>query len=301
MEKPPLRIALIGCVASSEAALRALLSLQAKDAEVVGLITRSKSSYNSDFVNIAPIAEGKGVPVLFADQVDKTNQAKWLAACSPDLVFVVGWSQLLGNDTLAVPALGTIGYHPAALPGNRGRHPLVWALVLGLSETASSFFLMGEGTDDGPLVSQHPVAIAADDTAQTLYEKILSLIPRQIVEIVSAFNSGTVKAIPQDERQASYWRKRTEADGRIDWRMSADSIYNLVRALARPYPGAEIVVGDRAVKVWSCAIEPLAPANAEPGKVLAVSARTVVVKAGDKAVRLLDHELPDLPAAGDYL
>ncbi len=301
MKTRPLRVALIGCVASSAAALHKLLSLDPDRARLIGLITRSTSTFNSDFVDLVPLAKERGVPVLLANHADSAEQAKWLSAVAPDLVFVVGWSHLLGREMLAIPPRGMIGYHPAALPANRGRHPLVWALVLGLKETASSFFLMGEGVDDGPLLSQYPLAISQNDTAQTLYEKILTLIPRQINDIVEAAFSGDLQPVPQDAGRANYWRKRTEADGRIDWRMSAESIYNLVRALTRPYPGAEMLVCGRSVKVWNCDVEPQVPANAEPGKVLAVEGGSLVIKAGDGAVRLLSHELMELPAPGAYL
>lgn len=297
----PLRVVLIGCVASSEAALRTLLALEPERVQLVGLLTRSASTLNSDFVDLMPLVQARELPILLADRVDQAEQARWLAACRPDLVFVVGWSQLLRQEMLAVAPRGTIGFHPAALPANRGRHPLVWALALGLAESASSFFLMGEGADDGPLLSQYPFAIDREDTAQTLYAKLLKLVPRQITDIVEGIQAGTIRPVPQDESRANYWRKRGEADGRIDWRMPADGIYNLVRALTRPYPGAEIVVHGIPVKVWRCTVEPLAPLNAEPGKVLAVEGRSIVVKTGDRAVRLLEHELSDLPLAGEYL
>jgi methionyl-tRNA formyltransferase len=297
----PLRVVLIGCVASSEAALRALHGLEPDRVRLVGLITRRASGFNSDFVDLLPLVQGRELPILYADLTEAPDQTRWIAACQPDLVFVVGWSQLLKKDMLEVALLGTIGFHPAALPANRGRHPLVWALALGLDETASSFFLMGEGADDGPLLSQYPVVIEPEDTAQSLYTKILDMIPRQITEIVEGLQHGLLHPEPQDENHASYWRKRSEIDGRIDWRMPARGIYNLIRALARPYPGAEMMVQEGAVKVWCCALEPAAPANAEPGKVLAVEGRSIVVKTGDGAVRLLEHELLKLPSAGDYL
>ncbi len=281
--------------------MRALHGLEPDRVRLVGLITRRASGFNSDFVDLLPLVQGRELPILYADLTEAPDQTRWIAACQPDLVFVVGWSQLLKKDMLEVALLGTIGFHPAALPANRGRHPLVWALALGLDETASSFFLMGEGADDGPLLSQYPVVIEPEDTAQSLYTKILDMIPRQITEIVEGLQHGLLHPEPQDENHASYWRKRSEIDGRIDWRMPARGIYNLIRALARPYPGAEMMVQEGAVKVWCCALEPAAPANAEPGKVLAVEGRSIVVKTGDGAVRLLEHELLKLPSAGDYL
>ncbi len=296
----PLRIVLIGCVVSSEIALRTLLSL--KTVCVVGLVTRRGSSFNSDFVDLAPLAKERNIPILFAeDAANDSEQVNWLRKCKPDVIFTIGWSRLLPREILDIPQQGAIGFHPAALPANRGRHPIIWALALGLSETASSFFLMGAGADDGPIVSQSPVSISATDTAQTLYDKILALIPQQIEKIVTGLIDGKLIALPQEDRLTNYWRKRGEDDGRIDWRMSARSIYNLVRALSKPYPGAHFTHDGRSVKVWCCIVEPNAPLNIEPGKVLSVEGSDIIIKTGEQAVRLLDHEMAVMPSKGDYL
>lgn len=297
-----MRIVLIGCVASSEVALRTLLKLDKQRAQLVGVITRRNSTFNSDFLDISQIARECNVPVLFAeDATTDLEQSAWLRELKPDLIFTVGWSRLLREEVLLIPPMGVIGFHPAALPSNRGRHPLVWALALGLTETASSFFLMGTGTDDGPIVSQKSVVITPTDTAQTLYAKVLAQIPLQLTEIINGYVSGNLHPQPQDESLANYWRKRGEDDGRIDWRMSASSIFNLVRALSTPYPGAHSFSNGSLFKVWHCIVERDARINIEPGKVLRVEGKEFVVKAGNDAIRIVNHNLVILPAIGDYL
>ena len=298
----PLRIVLIGCVASSEVALRTLLTINENTAKLVGVITRRSSTFNSDFVDISQSATEHGVPVLYVeDAVQDSDQTAWLNKLKPDLIFTIGWSRLLREEILRTPTKGAIGYHPAALPANRGRHPLVWALALGLTQTASSFFLMGAGADDGPIVSQQPVEISQADTAQTLYQKMLSVIPLQLVEIIDGYSRGNLLLQPQDEGLANYWRKRGEDDGRIDWRMSASSIFNLVRALSSPYPGAHFIFNGMKRKLWSCTVEQDVGFNIEPGKVLRAEGREFVVKAGKDAIRLVTHDLQNLPKIGEYL
>jgi methionyl-tRNA formyltransferase len=297
-----MRVALIGCVASSQVALRSLLEIDGSRIQLVGVITLRSSRYNSDYVDLSLIAHEHNLPILHLEDLETdAQQADWLRKLKVELVFTIGWSRLLSSDILSVPSRGVIGFHPAALPANRGRHPIIWALALGLSETASSFFLMGAGTDDGPIVSQYQVLIDFTDTAKTLYDKILALIPYQIEEILDGFIDGTLILEPQQESNANYWRKRDQYDGRIDWRMSSMGIYNLVRALSKPYPGAHFKSKDQIFRVWRCAIEISATKNLEPGKVLSVVGREVVVKTGDNAIRLLEHEFIDLPSEGDYL
>jgi methionyl-tRNA formyltransferase len=298
--KDTINVLLIGCVASSEVALRSLLGL--KQVTLVGIVTRRASKFNSDFVNLAPIAEANNIPLLLVEETsDSSHQEDWIRARRPDLIFVIGWSKLLPEEVLRICPNKVVGFHPSALPKNRGRHPIVWALALGLTETATSFFLMDSGTDSGPIVSQYPVSISPSDTAESLYQKILALIPKQIAEITYGFLENTLMPLEQDKARATYWRKRSEHDGQIDWRMSAGNIYNLVRALSKPYPGAHFMHQGHVVKVWSCTVEPSAPLNAEPGKVLLVKNREVVIKAGEHAIRIIDHDMTTLPSEGDYI
>lgn len=297
----PCRVALIGCVDSTEVALRTLLALPGETHRLTGLVTRRASSVNADFTDLSPLAQAHRVPVLYAeDAADDEQQAAWLRQREPDLLFCIGWSRLLGPQTLAAAPLGTVGFHPAALPANRGRHPLIWALALGLEETASSFFLVDEGADSGPILSQVRVPITPQDDAGTLYAKVLAVMPAQITEIALGLAQGRDMARPQDPRLASSWRKRSAADGCIDWRMSARNIHNLVRALARPYPGAEFKALGTQVKLWRSAVQPAPDRRTEPGKVLAVQGRHITVQCGDDALVLLEHELAQLPAPGDY-
>ncbi len=295
------RVALIGCVESTEAVLRTILA-GGKNVSCAGLVTRRVSRFNTDFVDLLPLAEAAVIPVMIADECASDEElAAWLRGIAPDVTMVVGWSKLIKKEVLTIPPLGTIGYHPAALPANRGRHPIVWALALGLSETASSFFFMGEGTDDGPLLSQQVVPITLEDDARTLYDKLLAVIPMQIEEILARLFSGSLEGTPQNHRLANSWRKRSPADGCIDWRMSAQSIHNLVRALTRPYPGAHLIFENQEIKVWKCQVEAISTRNIEPGKVLEVDGRTLLVKAGDNAVRLVNADFPVMPSVGDYL
>lgn len=297
----PLRAFFIGCVKSSDLALASLLS--DPDVEIVGVLTMAEASINSDYVDISVRAKEADVPFFYAEDMDDAQFSSLLRKFELDVVFVIGWSRLLGGDVLTIPKFGAVGYHPAALPRNRGRHPLIWSLALGLSETASTFFSLDLDADSGPILSQVPLAIDKTDYAADLYAKALSVIPDQLREVVAQLNSGLAGLKPQDHVTASYWRKRGLSDGSIDWRMAAETIYNLVRALSHPYPGAEFMVGQSSVRVWRCeVVESEVPQDAEPGKVLAIGHKGVVVKAGIGAVLLVDTSgLPDCLRLGDYL
>ncbi len=294
-----MKVVFIGSVLFSRTVLAALAGQP--DVQVVGVVTRRNAPGSGDFASLRADADRLGTDCLEADDTDGPALAAWIKARAPDAIFCIGWNRLLRDDVLSIPALGTVGYHPAALPENRGRHPIIWALALGLRETASTFFLMDEGADTGAIVDQEPVPIGDEDDAGTLYARLQEMAPAQVARIAAAMSAGTLEPRPQDPDQGNAWRKRSADDGRIDWRMSAASIRNLVRALAKPYPGATCRIGDTEAVVRRVEIVPDAPGNLEPGKVLSANAGVLVVKCGDGALRLTDHAIDPLPEPGTYL
>lgn len=293
-----MRIVFIGAVAFSACALRELISMRA---DVVGVCTLSNSSFNADHHDLAPIAEAAAIPVCPVTELNSQEGIDWIASQSPDVIFCFGWSRLVREPLLSLPPLGVIGFHPAALPANRGRHPIIWALVLGLNQTASTFFKMDQGADSGDIISQVFLDIYSSDNADTLYERISKIALAQLREFVPQLANGSIQLMPQSHSLASSWRKRVPADGCIDWRMAASSIHNLVRGLTRPYVGAHFVHNDQLIKVWQTKIVPDAPCNLEPGKVLEVADTVLLVKAGIGAIKLLEYD-PRLSALpGSYL
>ena len=293
-----MRILFIGAVAFSAHALRELIAMQA---EIVGVCTLKESTFNADHVDLASIAKDAGIPILYAQDLDNPEPLEWISERKPDVIFCFGWSRLIKAPLLGLPPMGVVGFHPAALPANRGRHPLIWALVLGLRETASTFFLMDEGADSGDLLSQAKVPIYESDDATNLYKRVTEVALAQLREFVPRLATGEIQRIPQDHRLVNVWRKRGTLDGRIDWRMAAESIHNLVRGLARPYVGAHFDYEKQPIKVWKTVIAADAPANLEPGKVLSADGDGIVVKAGIGAIRLLDYEPRLYLKTGDYL
>ena len=280
-------------------ALQSLIGMS--EVEIRAVVTLRASRYNADFADVAGVAQAAGIPVHYADDMDPEALQKALEGHAADLGFVIGWSRLLPRAVIDSTALGFVGYHPAALPCNRGRHPIIWTIALGLDEAASTFFMIDEGQDSGPIVSQQPVPVAPRETAATLYAKLLDLIPGQLAEIVTGLDRGTLVPAPQDDSRASYWRKRGRADGAIDWRMSATTIDRLVRSLSAPYPGAEFVHDGETVTLWKCAVLDEGPANAEPGKVVAMRGTCPVVKAGEGCVILEEMTPVREISVGDYL
>ena len=293
-----MRVLFIGGVNFSAYALQELISMQVN---IVGVCTSSHSAVNSDHFDLSSMAHNAGIPVKLAPDINSSDVVAWVERLNPDTIFCFGWSQIIRKSLLEMSPMGIVGYHPAALPSNRGRHPLICALVLGLTETASTFFFMDEGADSGDILDQRPVSILPSDDAKSLYERITQVAISQIRDFVPRLTEKKYHRYPQNHQKANVWRKRGISDGMIDWRMTAESIHNLVRGLTHPYVGAHFVYHENIVKVWRTAVVKNAPLNLEPGKILAINNDGVLVKAGMGAIRLCDFTPKIDLQVGDYL
>lgn len=293
-----MRILFIGAVEFSASALRELIAM---NANLVGVCTLAESALSADHVDLTPIAREANIPARYTPDINNEEALAWVRECAPDVIFCFGWSRLIRAPLLALPRLGVVGFHPSALPANRGRHPLIWALALGLSETASTFFFMDEGADSGDMLSQSPIPIEPTDDANSLYTRVTQLAMTQIRDFVPKLADGSFERLPQDDDRANSWRKRGASDGRIDWRMAAESIHNLVRGLGHPYVGADFEYKDRSIKVWRSEIEMDVPKNIEPGRVLEIGEFGILVKTGIGGIFLRELEPEIIVNVGDYL
>lgn len=293
-----MRVAFIGAVDFSRRLLQALIDC---GADIVGVACKPGSTYHADFADVGEVARAAGIPVHHTKSIKSAESVAWLERIRPDVIFCCGWSELLTAGILAIPPLGVVGYHPALLPRNRGRHPIIWALALGLSETGSTFFRMDEGSDSGPILSQRRVAIDPDMDAGALYARLATVAAEQLPGLHDGLRDGSLVPVPQPPDAGTYWRKRSAADGAIDWRMPTRGICNLVRALARPYPGASFTAAGGSFVVWKAADGGDWPADVEPGRVVALAGGAPLIKTGDGVVRLVETDPPCAFAVGDVL
>lgn len=232
-----MRIVLVGAVESTHTAFHALLSAGVLPVALVTL-PREALDRHSDAVDLADLADRAGVPLVFSTDVNTPQTLARLRALKPDLIFVVGWSQICRAEFRSMARHGCIGFHPSALPRLRGRAVIPWTILTRQDTTGSTFFFLDEGVDSGDIIAQSLFPLDEQETARTLYDKHLASIAALLPEIVSQFEQQNPRRIPQDESRASYCARRGPEDGLIDWRAGADDILRLVRAVGDPYPGA---------------------------------------------------------------
>lgn len=293
-----MKIVFIGTVKFSELMLEKLIEL---NAQIVGVCTKQTSTFNSDFSDLSIVCNKHNLQYKYIDNINSDETIHWVSSLKPDIIFCFGWSELIKRELLHVAPMGILGYHPSKLPQNRGRHPLIWALALGLNKTASTFFFMTEGADSGDILSQKEFDILDTDDAQSLYNKMTKTAQSQLEDFLPLLKNGTFKTSVQDESQANIWRKRSKKDGEIDFRMSSLAIYNLVRALTHPYVGAHIHYKEKDIIIWKVEIYDDVPNNIEFGKVLESTQEYILVKTFNGAVKILEHEFETLPSVGEYL
>jgi len=270
--------------------------LLALGADVALVVTHDDDpDENVWFQSVADRAREAGVPVIAQPSVNDPTVAARIAALAPDFIFSFYFRQIIAPEVLALARRGALNLHGSLLPRYRGRCPVNWALIHGENETGVTLHYMESKPDRGDIVAQRTVPIADDDTALALTRKIGAAARLLLREAYPALVSGTAPRIPQDHARASYFGGRRPEDGRLAWERPAKELYDLVRAVTTPYPGAFTSVRRRRLFVW-WARRTDAARSAAPGEVLEIRPGWgVVVATGSGALLLERVQLGDGP------
>jgi methionyl-tRNA formyltransferase len=260
--------------------------------EIVGVVTLPGpiDPNRSGQCSFDEVAARLGAELVETTDVNSDETLDTISRLDPELVFVVGWSQLVRDPFIALARGGVFGMHPTLLPRHRGRAPIPWTILSGLARTGVTLFEIVDATaDSGAIVGQVVVDVEPDDTATTLFDRLAEAHVELIRECVPPILAGTAPRVPQDPARASAWPKRTPVDGIIDWETRARYLYDWVRAQTRPYPGAFTYLGDEKVVVWRARpvkLEESAPA----GTIVAEGPEGPVVACGEGALVLEEVE-----------
>lgn len=281
----------------SEVGHECLDLLLARGDHVVALVTHADDPAEKIwFKTPAVVAQAKGVPIFTPEQVNTPEWTERLAALQPDLILSVYYRHMISSRILGLAPLGAFNMHGSLLPKYRGRAPVNWAVLHGEPRIGMTLHRMVKAPDAGAIVDQEGVDLGPRDTAEQAFRKVLPCARRVLARQIDALLAGTAKEIPQDEAQATYFGGRTPEDGRIKWAQTSTQIFNLIRAVTDPYPGAFTDVGPARLMVWWA--EPDSPATrgrrGRPGEILSLS--PLVVVTGDGALELTRTEWRGGPA-----
>lgn len=251
---------------------------------------RDDREENIWFGSVAEWAETNKVPLFCPDRVNAPQWVEKIRKLAPEIIFSFYYRHLLSRGILEIPAAGAYNLHGSLLPAYRGRCPVNWVLVKGEKKTGVTLHYMVETADAGDIVGQREVPIDREDKAVTLYEKLCSAAGELLDELLPLMRQGIVSRIPQEAGKASYFGGRKPEDGQIDWSWPVEQIYNLIRAVTEPYPGAFTHLPEGKVLIWWALPHRVTGQNLAVGTV-ETKGQDVYVHAADGRLQLLHIEI----------
>lgn len=275
----------------SEVGYECLSLLLGRGDNVVALITHEDNPNEKIwFKTPAVAAREKNIPVFTPENVNTPEWREKIAALKPDLILSVYYRHMIGTKILAMPPLGAFNMHGSLLPKYRGRAPINWAVLHGEKRIGMTLHRMVKAPDAGAIVDQEGVDIGPRDSAEVAFRKVLPCARKVLHRRIDDLLAGTVLEVPQDESQATYFTGRKPEDGRIDWTKTSREIFNLIRAVTDPYPGAFTDVGDSRLMVWWAEPISIATVNrrGQPGEILSLD--PLVIGTADGSLELTRTE-----------
>lgn len=221
----------------------------------LGLAVRLVVTHRDDvsekvwFGSVAELAGRNGIQVITPTDVNADAVYEQVSECKPDFIFSFYYRQMLGQRLLDIPPRGAFNVHGSLLPKYRGRVPVNWAIIHGENTSGVTLHRMESKPDAGNLMAQRAVPILRNDTALDVFQKLRCAAETLLMETVPDLIAGRIAEKPMQLASGSYFSGRKPEDGRIDWRLPAGDIHNLVRAVAPPFPGAFFETGSHRIEV----------------------------------------------------
>jgi len=256
---------------------------------------------NCWFGSVQDWALQRGIPCYTTDNINDEEWVDRIKSWKPDVLFSFYYRKMIGKNILDIPRLGALNLHGSLLPAYRGRCPVNWVLVKGEEKTGVTLHFMVEKPDAGDIVGQKEVFIEFHDTARTLYDKLCEAADVLLGELLPVIKTGQIPRRKQNLAEGSYYGGRRPEDGRINWTQPAKDIYNLIRAVTDPYPGAFALLenGSRVI-IWRALPVEEHDMIGQVGD-LESAGQDVLVKTGKNAIKLLDVEVQGTKLKGSEI
>jgi len=286
-------------------ALEALLHAGAPIHAVLTL-TPELAAARSAAADYGPVCQRYGVPLYHISNINDAASARILCRIAPDVVFVIGWHQRVRPATLRIARLGVVAAHASLLPHNRGNAPINWAIIRGEERTGNTLYWMAENPDDIEIIDQTGFPITPYDTCATLYSRVALSNRAMLLRLLPLLLAGQRPGWLQPKPTEPLLPRRRPADGRIDWNRPSRAVYDFIRALTRPYPGAFSTLDQQRWLIWRAALLPAGDTSAPAGTILGPVFSPVhgscgqLVACGTGAVILLELERPNADLLRGY-
>jgi methionyl-tRNA formyltransferase len=267
-----------------------VLQAISKSAEVAGVVAHPPDPEDGlRYESVSGFAEGNGWKLIRGKGRSPEVHA-FIMQAKPDLLWITDFRYLIPAEMIALAPLGAVNLHPSLLPAYRGRAPVNWAILNGDTRLGLTAHFVDEGMDTGDIIEQVSYEICDDQDVGDCLNILYPLYGSITQKVLAYFESGRVPRVPQDHSRATTFPRRRPEDGRIDWTQTARSIYNLVRAVASPYPGAFTTLGREGVTVWKARIASDIGSTSEPGRVIADHELGPLVQCGQGTLLLTRFE-----------
>lgn len=250
--------------------------------EIPLVFTHSDSARENIWFNsVADVCRDLSLEYVTPENPNTQGWIERIRTCRPDIIFSFYYRYMISKHILEIPPYGSYNLHGSLLPAYRGRCPVNWVLIKGEEATGVTLHEMVVKPDAGPIVAQAGVRIAPDDTPVSLFAKLEKAAARMLDEILPEIREGRIPKVEQDLDKGSYYGGRKPEDGRIFWEVGAREIYNLIRGVTRPYPGAFGFLQDGKVLFWWASF--LEDADLKPGEI-ALLGETALIGTGKGAL-----------------
>ncbi len=293
MNIPPWRIVFFGTPAFAVPTLKALLD--GSDVVMAVVTQPDRKKGRGQKVGFSPIKEmvsrqrGHDISIFQPEKVKEEPFQEGLIKLRPDLFVVAAYGQILPQSLLDIPTHGALNVHGSLLPRYRGAAPIAWAILKGEKVTGVTIMKMDKGMDTGDILLQREVLIGADETSETLHEKLATVGALLLVEAVAKIKGDEVCPVRQDPSQATYAPPLKKEDGRIDWEREAGEIDHQVRALT-PWPGAYSSLQGKLLKIFKGEVREGRPGE-RAGSVVWVGADFIEVATGKGSFLIKEVQL----------
>lgn len=282
----PLRIVFCGTPEFAVPSLRHLIAQP--DIQVEGVVTqpdrprgRGQEIAQS---SVKKAALEAGLPVYQPETIKALLVQEYLERVAPDVVVIIAYGQIVPARLLSIPRFGWINLHASLLPKYRGAAPINWAIANGEARTGLTTMQIDAGLDTGPVLLKYETAIGRDETAPELAARLADAGAPLVVETLRKLSRGVIAPMPQDDTQATLAPPLKKEDGRINWSLRAEQIYNRIRGFA-PWPGAFTSFRGRGCHVWGKPVGNSAPA-VSVGSFITVREQLVVACGEDTALEV---------------
>lgn len=286
-----MKVGLVGSVGSSMLTLQKLFEYKF---DIVGVWGYEPDSIQnvSGFCSLRSFSEEHDLPYYPFIKINDERHKQEIKASAPDILFIVGLSQLVDKDIIDIPKYGCVGFHPTKLPRGRGRAPLAW-LVLNEKEGAATFFRIQDGADCGEIYVQETFQISEEDDASTVCDKLDKSILTALDKWLPSIKDKKPQGTPQDESKATYYARRAPLDGYLDWGKEAYTLDRIVKAAAKPHPGAFSFYEDNKVVIWKTRYHKDGFPMGVIGRVVEFFDNHPVVQTGNGFLEIKSYEMID--------